>query len=143
MFQYENGHIERGRHVKGRVPPTTLIDIADRYPGLQRSIQLTQGVRRLCSSKSAPAFLHYQFAQRDAELADRFFTALESGANLSTDDPIYHLRERLLQMRSNSQKRANETFVMAVMIKAWNVYRTGGKMTQLRWRIDERFPEIR
>ena len=80
------------------------------------------------------AALHRTFADLDEELADMFFARVADGANLAAENPILHLRERLLRTRSSHRVRLPEADRVALSIKAWNAYRSGRPMQLLVWR---------
>lgn len=90
-------------------------------------------------------FCYYEFARQNKTLADKFFQQLESGLDLSKDDPVYHLRERLASNKG-AKARLNSMEVLALIIKAWAAFRDGRSVRNLRWRSDgptpEPFPQI-
>ena len=95
---------------------------------------------------SVTGLLMHVLGQIDREDADYFFEHLESGAGLSATDPIYVLRETLRRIKDNvSESRRDNVYRAALVIKAWNRYRMGGEMKQLRFRPGganpEAFPE--
>lgn len=81
----------------------------------------------------------------DREDADHFFTRLSDGQNLSSGDPIYELRKQLASMRNNVRGERSQRYMLALTIKAWNAYRRGEKVLQLKFREGgakpEQFPE--
>lgn len=76
----------------------------------------------------------------DRKQADFFFGRLNDGLGLTRkDDPIYALRNRFLAMQDDNRMRNGET--MALMFKAWNLYRANQKVTgTLRMGRNEPFP---
>jgi hypothetical protein len=62
----------------------------------------------------------------DAEI---FFTKLATGLNLGEDDPIYVLREKLIDIKSKSTdiEKIPGWHYWALIVKAWNLYRKGEK----------------
>lgn len=92
------------------------------------------------------AFCYYLFSEQDAGLADQFFAQLSEGANLSKDNPVFRLRERLV---GNSMAKAKlpPVEVIALFFKAWIAYRDGKPVKVLRWSGDsgvyaEPFPTL-
>lgn len=104
---------------------------------------------RLLGKKIAPprvvGFCYYEFAARNRELADRFFTELAHGINLTRENPVYHLRERLLADRQ-AKAKLPQLEIVALFFKAWLYYRENRPMRKLFWKSDgpapERFPDI-
>jgi hypothetical protein len=85
--------------------------------------------------------LHYFFSTVSPAMADEFMTRLYSGENLEPGHPILHLRNQLVRSAVSTTKlsaRATE----ALTVKAWNAVYNNAEMKQLRWRVDESFPDI-
>lgn len=86
--------------------------------------------------RSIACALHYLFSQKDAVMADLFFEALASGANLNNDDPVYLLRQRLLMQHHPADGRRMNPIqrqtIEDLTIVAWNYARKGKKVRQLR-----------
>jgi hypothetical protein len=92
------------------------------------------------------AFCYYLFSEQDGRLADRFFSEFTDGANLSKDNPVYRLRERLVG-NSLAKAKLPPVEVISLFFKAWIAYREGRPVKALRWRGDggiyaEPFPSI-
>jgi hypothetical protein len=68
------------------------------------------------------------------EAAEEFTGKLINGTCLEKGDPEFLLRERLLRDRGSKKKMKKEE-IYALVIKAWNAFRTGRKMTSqgLAW----------
>jgi len=56
--------------------------------------------------------------------AEEFFALLASGANLTQDDPILRLREKLSKVNS-PKARPSAYYLRALMVTAWNKWRRG------------------
>jgi hypothetical protein len=78
---------------------------------------------------------------RDAEAADKYVHDIHTGKNLSDDDAVYLLRERLLQNTYMKQKLRQE-YIAALAIKAWNARRGNRKLAVLKYVDTENFPII-
>jgi hypothetical protein len=83
---------------------------------------------------------HWVFEERDAEEAEFFFDRLYDGQNLVKGDPIYELRETLVKL-SKSRDDKPFAWVLALVIKAWNAYRSGERLTILSYKMGGRHPE--
>lgn len=110
-----------------------LLELLERRPGIRASLKQVSGSREIMGGGIAAA-LHRTFADLDEELADMFFARVADGANLAAENPILHLRERLLRTRSSHRVRLPEADRVALSIKAWNAYRSGRPMQLLVWR---------
>lgn len=84
------------------------------------------------------------FSTIDREDADFFFARCADGQNMAAGDPIYELRKVVAASRGDRGQRG-QRYLLAVTIKAWNAYRSGDKVAQLKFRAGgakpERFPE--
>ena len=88
------------------------------------------------------ASLWWTFAHIDTDAANRFFTSLASGANLQADDPILILRNTLMAQphKAGRSTRDNRVRIAALTIKAWNKWRKGKPLRQLKFSAGESFP---
>lgn len=84
--------------------------------------------------------LYYVFASLDKKKAIDFFDKLSIGANLSMDNPIFLLRERLLKDSTVKRKMSMREKVAMVVI-AWNYYRQNKKIQSLVFTSKMSFPK--
>ena len=127
---------------KLRAVPSKVIAKADGDKAIVDAVQSTISysyVRQLLGGGTL-AFCYYllrKAAYNDAYVADTFFQALEKGDNLKADDPILILRNTLSirDMKAYAVKGSTkmQTVRVALVIKAWNAWRTGKKFQILRW----------
>lgn len=89
------------------------------------------------------SLLWWTLAHVDTEDANRFFTMLADGTNLEAGDPILLLRTQLLSQphREGRSTRSSRMRVAALTIKAWNKWRDGVRVRQLRFASGEQFPQ--
>lgn len=91
------------------------------------------------------SFAWWVTAQIDEEDAAFFFERFADGQNLINGDPIYELRKSLRLLAENVRGTRSRTHQLAIVFKAWNFYRRGESVGQLKWRAGgakpERFPE--
>lgn len=113
-----------------------LLEATPRFEHSHRGVVLTRGI----ITPGLAAALYYRLYAIDATAAEDFFARVGTGENLSMDNPIYRLRERL---RRNRGVRFDRKIEAALIIKAWNAWRTDRKIQALGWREDEPFPEPR
>jgi len=90
------------------------------------------------------AALVYLCAQRDYPLAIRFFSALMTGASISSTDAVFHLRAWLYPLACSGERPTLREQMIAT-VKAWNLHRQGKKASSrsvIRVRMDDELPEI-
>ncbi len=85
--------------------------------------------------------LFFLFSEKSEPDAVRFFTDLAEGVGLSSTDPVYRLRERLIS-NSMSPNKINRFAVVFLVCKAWSKRRGGEKVTNLKIVEGENFPKI-
>ena len=79
--------------------------------------------------------LFWIFSELDRNRALVFFGALGTGAMLAPNDPIYVLRQRLLD-ELHSKKKFPVRDKLAWVVMAWNHDKHGKKIKQLKWNGD-------
>lgn len=84
--------------------------------------------------------LHFIFAKLHATQADEFCEKLVQGNDLSKTDVIYMLRTILLADLSSRRKMGPQEKV-ALICKAWNIFRTKKVVQMLKWDAKEEFPK--
>ncbi len=87
---------------------------------------------------------YWYLSKIDSAKAQEFMVSLETGENLTSDDPRLKLRNYIVRTATIAASRSNtRTFKgeLGVIFKAWNAWRTGKEIKLLRWRQDEAFPE--
>lgn len=78
------------------------------------------------------AVSYYAFSKIDQDDTDHFFDKLLSGEGLDRGNPILTLRNALLSLRTERGSK-NQTYVLAITIKAWNKFRAGDSCSILRF----------
>lgn len=120
-----------------------LIATLKKYPWLregQTAICAAAGKVNLPSR--AGGLLWWLFTSIDADDAEAFFNRLVSAANHKEGDPIYAFRKMLLSAESNGKRGDQDPlYLTACGIKAWNKYRAGLPLHQLRYRAGGANPE--
>lgn len=134
-----------------KVFPQEIEAVLERYPEVHKAASLAVGhlrrARQLLGSGIFIALL-VLFSRKDPDAALEFMRDLNSGANLEVDDPVYHLRDILMDARANPRKsNIRYRHKAALAIKAWNFRRKGKAVAHLRWggyakKKREEFPEI-
>lgn len=96
--------------------------------------------RRLLPSSEILAYYAF-FYDINPEDSFRFMDLLSSGINLEQYDPIKQLRDKLIFSSSNTKFKISSELKLALIFKAWNLYRTKGTVKILRYNPDlDTFP---
>lgn len=74
------------------------------------------------------------FGRVDEEDAAAFFDRLASGSQLSETDAIWHLRRILIADKRSHKSALVPTHVGALFVRAFNYWREGREVGQLKWR---------
>jgi hypothetical protein len=117
----------------------------EKYPELR---QISREAAQLATKCDMPASILalgiWLFGQLSPEDSAAFFGRLGDWSGLVRTDPVYELRRALERSQSATHERS-ETYLTAIMIKAWNAYRDGKRVTLLTYRPGgarpEAFPE--
>lgn len=126
------------KYITGRMAGSVKYSNADieelllRHPGIRSSTERSDLKTRLLPPALA-SFLHYIFSQKDPALADQFMDQVLRGKGLSEGQPVYLLRERLVD-NSLAKAKLSPAYIAALAIKAWNFTRAGKSITYLRFR---------
>ena len=118
------------------VPSTAqALRFIDDNPGIRESVRVgTLVSQTVHASPLACSLAHFLISQVDveAEEIEAFFEGLKNGEAMREGDPIFELRAYFLK---GSARRHRDPLVMntALIIKAWNLWRRGEKVSLLRW----------
>lgn len=125
--RYFTGRLENRRH---RYSNSEVEELLQKYPDARTVAQYAGRGGLLPPSVNRGLF--YLFSQADKQQAAKFMEDAMNGVNLNSDDPVYRLRERLVQ---NSLSKAKLTVgeISALCIKAWNLRRSGKSCRALKW----------
>lgn len=137
--------IERMNDPRHKPTKTEVVEAARTLAGLDAAIARARALGYKIAPPRVVGFCFWAFAEQDRKLAERFFDELAHGLNLSQDNPVYHLRERLLSNR-RSKAKLPQLELVALFFKAWLAYREGRPLRRLFWKNDgpspERFPSL-
>ncbi len=138
--------IERLNDPRCQPTKTQIVEATRTLPGLEAAVAKARLLGRKIAAPRIVGFSYWAFAEHNRTLADRFFDELAHGLNLSPDNPVYHLRERLLANR-RAKAKLPQLEIVALFFKAWLHYRDGRPLRKLFWKTDgpapEKFPDIR
>lgn len=125
------------------IRPDQQVECLDQHPGLRESCELS------CANRSEGllpcslvAALWYAFSTINRNAANEFFLAVLNGEALSKSDPEYVLRRRLIENKSSTSK-LRRNVLSALVIKAWNLRRSGKTVKTLVFGEREEFPRIK
>jgi hypothetical protein len=118
-----------------------LMEFYEQNTGILKSVQFV-GRKSRIMTPSLCAALHYLFSGKHQEMADRFTEDMMTGADLGKENPIFLLRQRLLE-NITSKSKLPQSYIAALAIKAWNFVRDGKSTKQLRFLSDEAYPVIK
>lgn len=138
LIEYENSNDFTVRSV--RPSATEVAAYIDQHPEVRDFANTRPGVHKL-TTPSIAAVLTYLFSKVDKQKCDQFMERLATGVGLEQNNPILQVRELLIQNR-HATKKFSKKIVAAIVIKAFNYYRSGKSIARIRYSNDERFPEI-
>lgn len=119
-----------------------LIALLADHPDIVELATWGHRLRSLMASRGLTTALVHILSRIDADAATEFFAAIESGAGLVAGDPRLTLREALLRDRSQRDARSQMSAKRraALVIRAWNAWRAGQRLTRLQWTDADAFP---
>lgn len=123
-----------------------VLDVASRHADMQASLSYGGRAKGRKVGKPGPvAFLHYLCSRLNKSKADEFFELLCTGEFVSSGDPAYELRERMMRAgkeRSGIGERIDRMAEFALFVEAWNACYARRRIRSLKWKDTEPFPEI-
>lgn len=141
VFDYETGQIRSHERPPSHTQLQAVVDknLAD----LEVSLKVAKSIRRqLPMSVTVLGVAHWLFRQIDEEDCSFFFDRIRDGQGLVEGDPVLVLRKRVLIDATNERNQKLKPFhLLALLIKAWNAYRMGEQLNNLRWRTGGARPE--
>lgn len=137
-WRYQHGLMDRG----GITPTNThLLSLLDSTPAMREYVGVAGRLKSsLGVSAGIGAALLYEFFALDASEASSFLEYVVTGEGIDSTHPAYVLRRWIIRARL-SQRKPSSTMLAAVIVKAWNAYRTHEPVRNLRWGANEEFPE--
>lgn len=135
LWKYTSNQLKTGRGPSRH----EALGMLREHPGIESSVKRCSKIN--LGPPSVFAFCHYLFSRQDQTLADAFFDAIETGEHMKAGDPVYLLRERLIQ-RKISRAKMPMLELIALFFKSWQQTKLNKPMKLLRWQINEDFPSI-
>lgn len=119
-----------------------MLDRLDSEPTLTDIANFGKKYGRIGLSGRAASTLFYFFSKIDADDAEHFFSKILTGDGLERGNPILTLRNHLITLKDDSKGERNLRYVAAVTIKAWNKFREGEQLSQMKFRTGGANPEV-
>ncbi len=119
--------VSQGLRPNDRAIPSAseLKETLEKHPGLaewfpeSRKRQVAE-----FGSSGVMTFLLYHLRQIDRSVAEDYFRDLFTGENLTRDNPVLHLREKIRRLRNlEGEQRGSRRDVLTMHLHAWDAYR--------------------
>ncbi len=147
LWLYVRGEIEHKDLRKGQIATKPLLQqTLERNPKIRGSVKFYSMIKArpggLLITAGMAIGLHYLFSLVDEKKADEFFTRLQSGLELTDDNPIYILRLRLISGQKEASTKLTQSAVYYYTVISWNAYVTGTYVKRLVFAAGTPPPEI-
>lgn len=129
----KTGKVVTQQH-KDRATKLQRLQFLDTHPRIREAMSFPEfkRVTRLLTGSVASS-LYYLFMHIDEDDAEDFMYRLGSGDGLQDGDAIYALRRVLEANALKKHSKMDTLQKSALTIKAWNAYRRGEQVWNLRW----------
>jgi hypothetical protein len=138
--RYEANELEKPDN---RLTNIDVENTLEKNPDIRISVEMAASLYTKIIPISIAAACHYIFSRIDKNDADIFIEKLLTGAGININDSVYLLRSRLIE-NSASKAKLPSVYIIALVFKAWNYFREGKPVKNLRYRTDgnsvEAFP---
>ena len=127
-------------HWTSELCPEDILDGLKRWP---RMTDLTANAERLRAvvQPSIGIFLMYVTKHIDQDLSFDFFNKVEHGKDIEKKSSIAEFRMIMMKFRSQ-QVLLDKRYSVAYLINTWNAYYTDVRVSSIRWRAGQSFPDI-
>jgi hypothetical protein len=88
--------------------------------GIRKSVELCNKIKLMSGPVAAAG--HYLFSQKNEALASKLLSGIADGVGLDRGDPIYLLRERLVENFA-SKAKLHAVHQFALLVSTWNALR--------------------
>lgn len=140
---YDSGTLRQ----RGTTSYSTLMRFLQEHADIADSVNPARAVYYQIGGRvSVLGAAYYILASAPGAIEDAaaFFDALKDGVGLEKGSPILLLRNGIMQMTAATPGRRvifDQMTMLAVIIKAWNAWRTGNPLAGLSWRGGGKNPE--
>lgn len=147
LWEYGTGQIEHKDLRRGRIATKPLLEATlDKHRKITSSVRFYGMIKARPGGLMIPAGmaigLHYLFSLIDEKKADEFFSRLQSGLELTDDNPVYILRARLIAGQKEASTKLTRSAMYYYTVTSWNAYVSGTYMKRLVFNADTPQPEI-
>lgn len=147
LWLYVRGEIEHKDLRKGQIATKPLLQITlEKNPKIRSSVKFYGMLKArpggLLVTAGMAIGLHYLFSLVDEKKADEFFNRLQSGLELTEDNPVYILRARLIAGQREASTKLTMSAVYYYTVTSWNAYADGTYVKRLVFAPDTPPPEI-
>jgi hypothetical protein len=141
LYCYDNIPYDYATWSRYSISPTRLVELLERYSGIEDAYEMGRGVMRITSPSSITAALTIVMRDRPdlIEHLPRFMEPLKTGANLGTGSPILALRTWCGNAATN-KKRANNVVLLALIMRSLNHWIEDTRARHLVFREADPFP---
>lgn len=128
------------------VTPPQAVDRIEQEPSLTEIHRAVAPATKIGLPARTGGLLFYKLSEINCDDAQDFFFKLTSGEGLNRGNPVLTLRNLLIALKAERGQK-DQTYIAALVIKAWNKYRNGQDLFTLRFvpggAKPEPFPEPR
>lgn len=147
LWEYATGQIETKDLRKGKIATKPLLEATlDKHRKITTSVKFYLMLKARPGGLLIPAGmaigLHYLFALVDEKKADEFFSRLQSGLELTEDNPVYILRNRLISGQKEASSKLTRSAMFFYTVTTWNAYANGTYVKRLVFNADTPTPDI-
>jgi len=119
-----------------------ILNVASRHTDMEASLHFGERAKKRRVGFPGPvALLHYLCSRLNRDKADEFFELFCTGELISSGDPVYELRERMMRVIDKTAK-LDRVASFALFVKAWNAHYAKRRLRSLKWAPAEGFPTI-
>lgn len=123
-----------------RTTSVHAIKLLKQHGNVRKSVYMMQEAQfkylRTLMPRGVVAGLHYIFSLKSKRAADKFVMDLATGQRLGKTDPVYKLRERMIQNKISIEK-LQIISVAWLMLLAWNARRTNNRKWEPKLRKED------
>lgn len=136
LWLYVKGEIEHKDLRRGQVCTKPLLQATlEKNPKIRDSVKFYNLLKArpggLLISAGMAIGLHYLFSLVDEKKADEFFNRFQSGLELTDDNPVYILRNKIIAAQKDTSTMLTNSARYYYMVMTWNAYVKGTYVKRL------------
>lgn len=140
---YKKWGFDKRPSVPSYLSPQQLEKVIGENPDLRLSAAfLTKNMKSIKRflNPTIVGIFHYIFGRKNKKNRDNFFDALLAGDRLGKNDPIYILRENLIDLKKRYSAK-DKPMICCLIIKTWN-NKFGGTRVDIVYKPSEKMPKV-